>query len=46
MESLPLKLNSGSDLRLSLEELGVDTKKSGFVLGVVGNFTAGNTGIL
>jgi len=39
MDSLPLKLNSGSDLRLSLEAIGLDSKKPGFVLGVVGNLS-------
>ena len=39
MQSLPLKLASGSDLRLSLEELAQRDGISGFVLGVVGNLT-------
>ena len=37
MQSLPLKLDPGSDLRLSLEELGRQHGINGFVLGVVGN---------
>ena len=39
MQSLPLKLAPGSDLRLSLEELAQRDGISGFVLGVVGNLT-------
>ena len=39
MQSLPLKLAPGSDLRLSLEELARRDGISGFVLGVVGNLT-------
>ena len=39
MQSLPLKLDPGSDLRLSLEELGRQHGINGFVLGVVGNLT-------
>ena len=39
MQPLPLKLAPGSDLRLSLEELGQRDGISGFVLGVVGNLT-------
>jgi len=39
MQSLPLKLAPGSDLRLSLEELAQREGISGFVLGVVGNLT-------
>ncbi len=39
MKSLPLKLLPGSDLRLSIEELGRQEKRSGFVLGVVGNLS-------
>ena len=39
MRSLPLKLGPGSDLRLSLEELGRAQNQSGFVLGVVGNLS-------
>ena len=39
MQSLPLKLAPGSDLRLSLEELAKRDGISGFVLGVVGNLT-------
>ena len=39
MQSLPLKLAPGSDLRLSLEELAMRDGISGFVLGVVGNLT-------
>ena len=39
MQSLPLKLAPGSDLRLSLEELAQRDSISGFVLGVVGNLT-------
>ena len=37
MRSLPLKLAPGSDLRLSLEQLGRSEGIHGFVLGVVGN---------
>ena len=39
MQTLPLKLAPGSDLRLSLEELAQRDGISGFVLGVVGNLT-------
>ena len=39
MQSLPLKLAPGSDLRLRLEELAKRDGISGFVLGVVGNLT-------
>ena len=39
MRSLPLKLDPGSDLRLTLEEIGRDQVINGFVLGVVGNLT-------
>ncbi len=39
METLPLKLSSGSDLRLSLEKVGIQSSKSGFVIGVVGNLS-------
>ena len=39
MQPLPLKLDPGSDLRLSLEELGRQHGINGFVLGVVGNLT-------
>ena len=39
MRSLPLKLDPGSDLRLTLEEIGRDQGINGFVLGVVGNLT-------
>ncbi len=39
MRSLPLKLLPGSDLRLSLEQVGRDYESSGFVLGVVGNLS-------
>ena len=39
MQSLPLKLDPGSDLRLSLEELVRQHGINGFVLGVVGNLT-------
>ena len=39
MRSLPLKLAPGSDLRLSLEELGRNEGITGFVLGVVGNLS-------
>jgi len=39
MQSLPLKLAPGSDLRLSLEDLAQRDGISGFVLGVVGNLT-------
>ena len=39
MQSLPLKLAPGSDLRLSLEMLAKRDGFSGFVLGVVGNLT-------
>ena len=39
MRSLPLKLDPGSDLRLSLEELGRREGLNGFVLGVVGNLS-------
>ena len=39
MHSLPLKLDPGSDLRLTLEKIGRDQGVSGFVLGVVGNLT-------
>ena len=39
MQTLPLKLAPGSDLRLSLEELAQRDGTSGFVLGVVGNLT-------
>lgn len=39
MHSLPLKLDPGSDLRLTLEEIGRDQGINGFVLGVVGNLT-------
>ena len=39
MQSLPLKLAPGSDLRLSLEALAQRDGISGFVLGVVGNLT-------
>ena len=39
MRSLPLKLTPGSDLRLSIEQVGRREKSSGFVLGVVGNLS-------
>ena len=39
MESIPLKLTPGNDLRLSIEELARKQNKSGFVLGVVGNLS-------
>ena len=39
MESLPLQLRTGSDLRLSLESLGREHEADGFVLGVVGNLS-------
>ncbi|MAR07517.1 MAG: glutaredoxin [Cyanobium sp. NAT70] len=39
MQSLPLKLAPGSDLRLSLEQLASEQKLYGFVLGVVGNLS-------
>ena len=39
MQTLPLKLAPGSDLRLSLKELAQRDGISGFVLGVVGNLT-------
>ncbi len=40
MRSLPLKLEPGSDLRLTIEQLGRDQNSSGFVLGVVGNLSS------
>ncbi|WP_320674525.1 PCC domain-containing protein [Prochlorococcus sp. MIT 1341] len=39
MESLPLQLSPGCDLRGSLEDLGRQYKENGFVLGVVGNLS-------
>ncbi len=39
MHSLPLKLSPGSDLRLSIEQIGQQQNRSGFVLGVVGNLS-------
>ncbi len=39
MNSLPFKLTPGSDLRLTIEEIGRNENKSGFVLGVVGNLS-------
>ncbi len=39
MTTLPLKLPPGSDLRLSIEKVGLDAGHSGFVLGVVGNLS-------
>ena len=39
MQSLPLTLNTGSDLYQSLETLARDQQFTGFVLGVVGNLT-------
>ncbi len=39
MQSLPLKLAPGSDLRLSLENVGREQNCSGFVLGIVGNLS-------
>ena len=39
MESLPLKLPPGSDLRQSIEEAGHVRGKSGFVVGVIGNLS-------
>lgn len=39
MQSLPLKLGPGSDLRRSLEQLAIEHGAAGFVLGVVGNLS-------
>ena len=39
MQSLPLRLSPGSDLRLSIEKMAREQNKSGFVLGVVGNLS-------
>ncbi len=39
MQPLPLKLDAGSDLRVSIEGIGRDQNKSGFILGVVGNLS-------
>ena len=39
MQSLSLKLDPGSDLRLTIEKVGYEKKKSGFILGVVGNLS-------
>ncbi len=39
MQSLPIKLVPGSDLRESIQKVGRDQDKSGFVLGVVGNLS-------
>ncbi|WP_320676708.1 PCC domain-containing protein [Prochlorococcus sp. MIT 1300] len=39
MRALPLRLSPGSDLRLSIEEVGRRENGSGFVLGVVGNLS-------
>ena len=39
MNSLPLRLPSGSDLRQSIEDLAREKNDSGFVLGVVGNLS-------
>ncbi len=39
MQTLPLSLPAGSDLRMSIEKLGRLQKKEGFILGVVGNLS-------
>jgi len=39
MQSAPLKLAPGSDLRLSIEQFGKEKNTNGFVLGVVGNLS-------
>ena len=39
LRSVPLHLEAGSDIRLSLEALAVELNASGFVLGVVGNLS-------
>ena len=39
MQSLPLKLPPGSDLRLSIEEFARDQRMSGFVVSIVGNLS-------
>jgi len=39
MESMPLNLSPGSDLRESIEEAGREQGKSGFVVGVIGNLS-------
>ncbi len=39
METLALKLPPGADLRKSIELVGAEKAKSGFVLGVVGNLS-------